>query len=68
MNEIARLRSLLFAPAVNALRREAGLLHAHAGNLQAAIGAFEAFLERETRDGPRHEVATFLQRLKRRVN
>ena len=59
---------LLFAPEVNALRREAGLLHAHAGNLQAGIAALEAFLERETRDAARHEVATLLQRLRQRLN
>lgn len=59
---------LLFAPDINALRREAGLLHAHAGNLQAAISALEAFLENESRDGPRHEIATLLQQLRQRLN
>lgn len=59
---------LLFAPDFNGLRREAGLLHAHAGNLQAAISALEAFLEHETHDGPRHEIATLLQQLRQRLN
>lgn len=59
---------LLFAPDINALRREAGLLHAHAGNLQAAIAALESFLEHESRDGPRHEIATLLQQLRQRLN
>lgn len=59
---------LLFAPDFNGLRREAGLLHAHAGNLQAAIAALEAFLDNETRDGPRHEIATLLQQLRQRLN
>ena len=59
---------LLFAPDFNGLRREAGLLHAHAGNLQAAIAALEDFLEHETRDTPRHEIATLLQQLRQRLN
>ena len=59
---------LLFAPGVNALRREAGLLHAHAGNLQAATDALERFLEHETRDGPRHEIATLLQQIRNKLN
>ncbi|MCG8546652.1 MAG: transglutaminase-like domain-containing protein [Alphaproteobacteria bacterium] len=59
---------LLFAPDVNALWREAGLLHAHAGNLQAATHALEKFLENETRDGPRHQVATLLQQIRNKLN
>lgn len=59
---------LLFAPRLHALRREAGLLHAHAGNLGHAIAALESFLEHETADAARHEVSAHLQRLRRRLN
>jgi regulator of sirC expression with transglutaminase-like and TPR domain len=59
---------LLFAPGALALWREAGLLNARAGNLGEAICALEAYLERETRETARQEVATYLQRLRRRLN
>ncbi|MDH3699917.1 MAG: transglutaminase-like domain-containing protein [Alphaproteobacteria bacterium] len=59
---------LLFAPDVLTLWREAGLLHAHAGNLRAAADALENYLTRETREGPRQDAALFLQRLRERLN
>ena len=59
---------LLFAPDVLPLWREAGLLHAHAGNLHAAVDALENYLIRETREGPRQDAAIFLQRLRERLN
>ena len=59
---------LLFAPDVVPLWREAGLLHAHAGNLRAAVDALETYLSRETREGPRQDAAVFLQRLRERLN
>lgn len=59
---------LLFAPKVGTLWRNAGVLHAQAGNLRAAATALETYLERETRDGPRHEAAMLLQRLQWRLH
>jgi regulator of sirC expression with transglutaminase-like and TPR domain len=59
---------MLFAPGRHGLWREAGLMHAHAGNLGHAIAAFESFLKRETGTAARHEVATDLQHLRRRLN
>lgn len=59
---------LLFAPGTALLWREAGLLNARAGNLGDAIGALETYLEHETRENARQEVATYLQRLRRRLN
>lgn len=59
---------LLFAPAIGVLWRDAGLLHAQAGNLQAAISALDSYVLREPRDGPRHEAAAVLQQLRQRLN
>lgn len=56
---------LLFAPSVQALWRDAGLLHAQAGDLEAAVDALETYLERETGEGARHETAKLLQQLRR---
>lgn len=61
-------RMLLFAPEALSLWREAGLMHAHVGNLGNAVTALETFLEFETRDGPRNEVAAHLRRLRRQLN
>jgi len=61
-------RMLLVAPDSAVLWREAGLLNVRAGNLQAAIDAFERYLALETRAAPRHEAATLLQRLRERLN
>jgi regulator of sirC expression with transglutaminase-like and TPR domain len=73
LNQVAKAaetveRMLLFAPEALALWREAGLMHAHVGNLGNAVSALETFLEYETRDGPRNEVAAHLQRLRRKLH
>lgn len=73
LNEVAKAaetveRMLLFAPDALALWREAGLMHAHVGNLGTAVAALETYLEYETRDGARNEVAAHLQRLRRQLN
>jgi regulator of sirC expression with transglutaminase-like and TPR domain len=59
---------LLFAPMAHVLWREAGMMHAHAGNLRDAIAAFETYLKQETSDASRHEVAAYLQHLRGRLN
>lgn len=59
---------LLFAPDEPDLWREAALLNAHVGNLAAAIGACEAFLERAAGDTGRHRIAALLQRLRGQLN
>jgi len=59
---------LLFAPGALLLWREAGILNARAGNLSDAIGALETYLEHETRERARQEVASYLQRLRRSLN
>lgn len=59
---------LLFAPAALPLWREAGLMHAHAGNLGSAIAALETYLEHETHEGARHEAALHLQRLRQHLH
>lgn len=73
LNQIAKAaetveRMLLFAPGALSLWREAGLMHAHVGNLGNAVAALETYLEFETRDGARNEVAAHLQRLRRQLN
>lgn len=61
-------RMLIFAPDALSLWREAGLMHAHVGNLGTAVAALETYLEFETRDGARNEVTAHLQRLRRQLN
>jgi len=61
-------RMLLFAPDALTLWREAGLMHAHVGNLSHAVTALETYLEYETRAGACHEVASYLQRLRQQLN
>lgn len=73
LNQIAKAaetveRMLLFAPDALPLWREAGLMHAHVGNLGDAVAALETYLAFETRDGARNEVAAHLQRLRRQLN
>lgn len=59
---------LLFAPGLHGLWREAGMMHAHAGNLGHAIAAFEAFLKRESDQEMRRQVSAYLRRLRRQLN
>lgn len=73
LNDVARAaetveRMLVFAPEALSLWREAGLMHAHVGNLGTAVAALETYLEFETRDGARNEVTAHLQRLRRQLN
>lgn len=56
---------LLFAPSIQALWRDAGLLHAQAGNLDIAVETLETYLERETGETARRETAELLRQLRR---
>jgi regulator of sirC expression with transglutaminase-like and TPR domain len=61
-------RMLLFAPAEVELWREAGALHAQAGNLQAALAALEHYVAM-ARDGmARQQAIELIQSLRRRLN
>jgi hypothetical protein len=51
-----------------ALWREAGVIHARLGNLNSAIEAFEAIVERADIDATRHDAAAIIQKLKARLN
>ena len=59
---------LLFAPEEAMLWREAGLLNAHIGNLNAAVGALETFMTLGVNDLLRHQTALLIQQLKARLN
>ncbi|MEJ0072170.1 MAG: transglutaminase-like domain-containing protein [Pseudomonadota bacterium] len=59
---------LLFAPDQPDLWREAGLLHAHLGNLGAASTAIERFLALDGEGTARHTMAALLQRLRSKLN
>jgi len=59
---------LLFAPDQPDLWREAGLLHAHLGNLGAAGAAIERYLEIGGDPSARHTMAALLQRLRSKLN
>jgi regulator of sirC expression with transglutaminase-like and TPR domain len=59
---------LLFAPDQPDLWREAGLLHAHLGNLAAATAAIERFLAIADNDAARHTMAALLQRVRTKLN
>ena len=59
---------LLFAPEEAMLWREAGLLNAHIGNLNAAVGALETFMTLGVNDLLRHQTALLIQQLKNRLN
>ena len=59
---------LLFAPEEAMLWREAGLLNAHIGNLNAAVGALETFMTLGVNDLLRHQTALLMQQLKNRLN
>jgi len=59
---------LLFAPDQPDLWREAGLLHAHLGNLGAAGAAIERYLAIGGDPTVRHTMAALLQRLRSKLN
>ncbi len=61
-------RMLLFAPGEAELWREAGALHAHAGNLRAAMAALEHYLTVAHEPAARHSAAQLLQQLRHRLN
>ena len=58
----------MFAPREGHYWREAGALHAHLGNLRAAIMSLEQALELVGEDEVRHETAALLQDLRTRLN
>jgi regulator of sirC expression with transglutaminase-like and TPR domain len=59
---------LLLAPDLAELWQEAGLLHAQAGNMRAAINALQAFVRLAADGGARHQAAALLQQLKAKLN
>lgn len=59
---------LLLAPDRPALWRESGLLNAHIGNVMTAIGAFDRYLDIETRPGPRQEIEALRGELRGKLN
>ena len=58
---------LLFAPDDAALWREAGVINAELGQLQAAIGALGRFLALADSDAARHHAAALIERLRKRL-
>jgi hypothetical protein len=58
----------LFAPHEPALWRETGLLEAHTGNLKDAIVALETFMALTGDEHHRHQTASLIQQLKKRLN
>ena len=61
-------RMLIFAPDSMLLWREAGVVNARLGNLDAAIDAFETIVDRADNDAVRHDAATIIQKLRARLN
>ena len=57
---------LVVAPDHKMLWREKGLLDAQIGRIDNAVAALEEYIARETLDGPRHDAAVLLQRLRGR--
>jgi regulator of sirC expression with transglutaminase-like and TPR domain len=58
----------LFAPHEPALWRETGLLEAHTGKLTDAITALETFMALSGDEHQRHQTASLIQTLKKRLN
>jgi regulator of sirC expression with transglutaminase-like and TPR domain len=59
---------MLIAPKHAPLYREAGLIQARLGNLNAARSALERFLEISDNDNQRHHVARLIQELGQQIN
>jgi len=59
---------LLLAPDLAELWHEAGLLHAHLGNMRAGMNALEQFIIRAPEGDARHQAAAILQQLKSKLN
>ena len=57
-------RMLWIAPDDKTLWREKALLDAQLGRIDNAVAALEEYILRETLDGPRHDAALLLQRLR----
>ena len=57
-------RMLWIAPDDKTLWREKALLDARLGRIDNAVAALEEYILRETLDGPRHDAALLLQRLR----
>lgn len=55
---------LLVAPENKSLWREKGMLDAQIGRIDHAVAALEEYIARETLDGPRHDAAILLQKLR----
>lgn len=55
---------LMIAPENKALWREQGMLEAQIGRIDRAVAALEEYIARETLEGPRHDAAILLQRLR----
>jgi len=56
---------LWMAPGDKNLWREKALLSAQLGRIDSAVTALEEYIARETLDGPRHDAALLLQKLRR---
>jgi len=57
-------RMLWIAPEDKTLWREKALLDTQLGRIETAVEALEEYISRETLDGPRHDAALLLQRLR----
>lgn len=59
---------LMIAPDMAPLWREAGLIHARQGRLGAAVDALERYAAAAGSEAARHEAASLIDRLRRRLN
>ena len=59
---------LMLAPDLAELWREAGLLHRHLGNMQAAAAALGEYIVRAPEGAARHQAAALLQQLRAQLN
>lgn len=59
--------SLLFAPDMAHLWREAGLLYARLDNVKAAVAALEEYMRRNSGDASRYRTSVLLQELRARL-
>ena len=59
---------LAIAPGEKSLWRDKALLAANMGRIDGAVAALEEYIARETLDGPRHDAAMLLQKLRGQDN
>jgi regulator of sirC expression with transglutaminase-like and TPR domain len=59
---------LLIAPEETMLHRDLGIFHAEIGNLSAAVGALNNFINLTTDEEARHIAAALVQKIKTRLN